>query len=118
MSITSTQGPTLNKGLYFCTFYHYQSVYGSALSNYTRFDVEFELSGPGPLTPVSGRVIRRTFGQGSAAWSLSAPVRVATSGQQLRVRILGTGTAAATFTIARNNDEAAPRLSWVLVSPD
>lgn len=117
-AITSTQGPTLNKGLYMCSFYHYQTVYSAALSNYTRFDVEFEVFGPGPLVPLSGRVLRRTFGQGAAAWSLTGPVRIGANGQQLKVRILGVGTAGQTFTVARNNDEASPRLSWVLVSPD
>jgi hypothetical protein len=112
-AITATSGPTLNKGLYLVSFYNHQTVFSNPITDYDRFDVTFEIG-----SGLANFPLRRTFGQGAQAWSLTGVARVPSNGLQLRVRARGSGAAGATFTIQRNNAEASPRLAWTLLSPD
>jgi hypothetical protein len=107
-AITSTQGPTLTTGLYLFTFSG--NITATSGGTYTRIDVEFEVGGV--------RRCRRTlFPVGGGTWRITAPCRVSGS-QQVRVRILTAGLAAATITIGRSYDESTPRLSWVRMTPN
>lgn len=109
-AITSTQGPTLNKGLYICTFLGELTSFNSAVSNYQRLELEFELAG--------NRLTRRTLLWNEVFWRISSPIWVPANGQQLKVRVTVTGTAGQTVTVGRDNDESAPRFSWVLAATD
>lgn len=109
-AITATQGPTLTTGLYLFTFSGQVTATSAALNTYTRTDVEFEVGGV--------RKTRRTLSPSQQAWRITAPVRVNGS-QQVKVRVLAAGsTAGSTVTVARNRDEASPRLSWVRMTPN
>jgi hypothetical protein len=106
-AITSTQGPTLPTGLYLFAF----SATITALSAaYNRLDVGFERGGT--------QLSRRTFIQAQSALRITAPVRVpAGSPQQVKVRMnLSGATGGSTITIARNNTESSPRLTWVQIA--